>query len=57
MSCLWPALCVAAVLVAWRLWRAQSRRGIDDVQRAWLALLAEQARQADDRAIADNLDI
>lgn len=58
----WPALlCVVIAIAAWRAWRRQAAgRDAEAAQRDLLALLAEQADQrerADDRAIADNLDL
>jgi len=54
-----PPLLVALVVLLAR-WASARRRDADEAHRNVLALLAEQAdtqARADDRAIADNLDI
>jgi len=54
-----PPLLVALVVLLAR-WASARRRDADEAHRNVLALLADQAdarERADDRAIADNLDV
>lgn len=60
MSWLLPVLLVIAcgVVVLWWLCRYLARQDADEAHRNLARLVAEQAAErADDRAIADNLDV
>lgn len=49
---------VGGAVLAGLLWSARlTQRRADEAQRNLIGLVAEAAREADDRAIADNLDV